>query len=386
MRRRDLLAAGVGALVLPLEARGGKRMEKLWVFVGTNTQNGVSKGIYRFHFNLATGEATDPELAAETPSPTFVAIHPNGRFLYSVNAVAEFRGEKTGSLSAFSLDARSGDLKLLNQQPSGGPGPCHLITDRSGEHVLTANYVGGSAAVLKVQPDGSLSAPTCVVQHEGSSIDPKRQEGPHAHSINLDAAERFAFVADLGLDQVKIYRFDAGAGTLTPHTPAFAATAAGAGPRHFAFHPTGRFAYVINELSSTVTVFRYDAAAGALTAIQALSTVPAGFTGENYTAEVRVHPGGRFLYGSNRGHDSLALFRIDGETGRLTALGHQPTFGKWPRNFTFDPSGEWVIVGNQNTNNIRFFRLHTETGALTPAGRELSCPVPICFRTLPIAA
>lgn len=359
-------------------------MGKLWVYVGTNTQNGKSRGIYRFRFDPATGEATDPELAAETSNPTFVAIHPGGRHLYSVNAVADFGGGKTGSLSAFSLDPRTGALALLNQQPSGGPGPCHVITDRAGKHVLTANYVGGSAAVLKIQPDGSLSARTCVVQHSGSGHDPKRQEGPHAHSINLDAAERFAFVADLGLDQVKIYRFDPAAGTLTPHEPPFAGTAPGAGPRHFAFHPTGRFAYVINELNSTVTAFRYDPSAGRLTPFQAVSTVPEGFTGENYTAEVRVHPSGRFLYGSNRGHDSLAIFRIDPETGQVSPLGHQSTFGKWPRNFTFDPSGEWVIAGNQDSDTVRFFRLNTGTGALTPAGRELRCPVPICFRTLPV--
>jgi 6-phosphogluconolactonase len=208
--------------------------------------------------------------------------------------------------------------------------------------------VGGSAAVLKIQPDGSLSAPSCVVQHAGSSVDPKRQEGPHAHSINLDAAERFAFVADLGLDRVMVYRFDATTGKITPHDP-----------------PLGR-----------------------LSLIGAARTLPAGFTEENYTAEVRVHPSGRFLYGSNRGHDSLAIYRIDPESGKLTPLGHQTTFGKWPRNFTFDPSpsGEWVIAGNQDSDTIRFFRINLETGALTPAGRELTCPVPICFRTLPVAS
>jgi 6-phosphogluconolactonase len=214
-------------------------------------------------------------------------------------------------------------------------------------------------------------------------VDPGRQEGPHAHSINLDTANRFAFAADLGLDQVLLYRFDAAAGTLTPHDPPSVSTAPGAGPRHFAFHPSGRFAYVINELDSTVTAFRYEADAGTLSEIQVITTLPEGFSGENYPAEVVAHPSGRFLYGSNRGHDSIAIFSIDEGSGRLTAVGHQSSGGKGPRNFNLDLSGAWMIVGNQSTNNALIMRVDGERGTLTPTGQELQAPSPICFKFVP---
>lgn len=387
MNRRELIvgAAGVAALS-QLAGAENKRMGKLWVFVGTNTNSGKSEGIYRFELDPETGRATEPVLAARTANPTWVALHPNGRFLYSVNAIADFQGGKTGSVSAFALDPRTGSLTLLNQQPSMGPGPCHLAVDRAGKHVLVANYVGGSIAVLPLGADGKLQPPSCAIQHTGTGKDPKRQEGPHAHSINLDAAERFAFVADLGLDRILVYRFDPSQGKLTPHEPAFASTRAGAGPRHFTFHPSGKFAYVINELDSTLTAFRYDGAAGTLTEIQAITTLPEGFTAENYTAEVRVLSSGKFLYGSNRGHDSLAIYRIDPETGRLTFTAHLPTAGKWPRNFAPDPSERWMVVGNQDSHTVRIYRINGETGALDWTGQELSCPVPICFRMLPQAA
>jgi 6-phosphogluconolactonase len=354
-------------------------MAKHWVYVGTSTA-GESKGIYRFAFDPETGAAGAPELAAEAANPTFLAIHPAGRFLYAVNAVGDFQGGKTGAVSAFVLDARSGALGLLNQQPSGGAGPCHLVVDAAGRNVLVANYGGGSVAVLPLEEDGRMAPPSSVIQHEGSSVNPKRQEGPHAHSINLDAANRFAFAADLGLDQIRVYRFDAEQGTLSPHQPPFASVAPGAGPRHFALHPNGRFAYVINELDSTVTAFQYDAAAGALRAIQVVTTLPEGFSADNYPAEVVVHPSGRFLYGSNRGHDSIAIFAIDPAAGALTPAGHQPTGGRNPRNFALDPSGAWLVAGHQNTNDIHFFRVDPQRGTLTPTGEALACPAPICFR------
>jgi 6-phosphogluconolactonase len=354
-------------------------MGKLWVFVGTS-EHERGRGIHRFRFDPATGEAGAVELAAEAARPTFLAIHPDQQHLYAVVALPEFQGKKSGGVSAFALDARTGELRLLNQQPSGGAGPCHVVVDRGGRNALVANYSGGSVACLPIDAEGRLKPPSSVVQHAGSSVDPGRQEGPHAHSINLDAANRFAFVADLGLDQVLIYRFDAAAGTLAPHDPPSVATAPGAGPRHFAFHPSGRFAYVINELDSTVTAFRYDAAAGALSGIQAITTLPAGFTGENYPAEVVVHPSGRFLYGSNRGHDSIAIFSVDGETGQLTPVGHQASGGKGPRNFNLDASGAWMIVGNQSTNNVLIMRVDAERGTLAPTGQELQAPSPICFK------
>lgn len=358
-------------------------MVRQWVFVGTSTA-GSSRGIYRFQFDPETGIVEGFRLAAEAANPTFLAIHPSGRFLYAVNAIADFRGENTGAVSAFALDAATGELTLLNQQSSAGPGPCHLVVDRTGRHVLVANYVGGSVATLPLNDDGTLGTPRSVFQHEGSSINPDRQEGPHAHSINLDAANRFALAVDLGLDQVLIYRFEADAGTLTPHEPPFAPLKAGAGPRHLAFHPSGRFAYVINELDSTVTAFAYDAERGQLTTIQTLPTLPEGFTEENYPSEVLVHPNGRFLYGSNRGHDSLATYRIDAETGKLSLLAFQPSGGGWPRNFNFDPSGVWMIVGNQNSDNLLVFRVDPETGTLTQVGATLEAPSAICFKMLPV--
>jgi 6-phosphogluconolactonase len=360
-------------------------MAKLWVYIGTST-GGMSKGIYRFAFDPATGTAGAVELAAESPNPGFLAFHPSRPLLYAVNGMAEFQGQKTGAVSAFAHDPKNGALTLLNQQPSGGTGPCHLVVDAAGKNVLVANYSAGSTAALPLDAEGRLGPPRSVIQHAGSSVDPRRQQGPHAHSINLDAANRFAFAADLGLDKVLVYRFDSQQGTLAPHEPPSASVAPGAGPRHFAFHPSGRFAYVINELNSTVTAFQYDASAGVLREIQAVTTLPAGFSGENYPAEVLVHPSGRFLYGSNRGHDSIAIYTIDAGTGKLTPAGHAPSGGKWPRNFNIDPSGAWMIIGNQNSDNVLVCRIDPERGTLTPSGKTLEAPAPICFKMTPAAA
>jgi 6-phosphogluconolactonase len=259
------------------------------------------------------------------------------------------------------------------------------VVDGTGKHVLVANYSGGSVASLPLDAEGRLGPPTSVIQHAGSSVEPRRQAGPHAHSINLDAGNRFAFAADLGLDKVLVYRFDAAKGTLTPNDPPSASTAPGAGPRHFAFHPSGRYAYVINELNSTVTAFRYDAAAGALHTIQEITSLPAGFAGENYPAEVVVHRSGKFLYGSNRGHDSIAIFGLDSDTGKLTPTGHQPTGGKNPRNFALDPTGAWMIIGNQSTDNVLIHSVDPERGTLTTKGAAFESPAPICFKFVPVA-
>jgi 6-phosphogluconolactonase len=357
-------------------------MEPVWVYVGTST-GGKSQGIYRFPFDPATGAAGAVELAAESANPTFLAIHPDRRLLYAVNALSEFQGERTGAVSAFAMDPKTGELRLLNQQPSGGTGPCHVIVDAGGKNVLVANYGAGSVAALPIGSDGRLGPPTSVIQHAGSSVNPQRQEGPHAHSVNLDAAGRFAFVADLGLDTIMVYRFDAARGTLTAHEPPSAALAPGAGPRHLAFHPSGRFAYVINELDSTVTGFRYDPAAGTLREIQTITTLPEAYAGENYPAEVLVHPSGKFLYGSNRGHDSTAIYTIDEKTGELAATGHQATGGKSPRNFAIDPSGAWMIAGNQSSDNVALFAIDRERGALAPTGQVFEVPAAICFKMVP---
>jgi len=356
--------------------------EKLWVYVGTYTGKD-SKGIYRFDFDLATGKLSGQKLVAPITSPSFLAIHPNHRFLYAVNEVGNFKGQSSGAVTAFAIDRNTGNLKMLNQQSSGGDGPCHIVVDGKGKHVLVANYGGGSATVLPIQPDGRLGKATAFVQHTGSSVNKDRQKEAHAHSINLDPANHFAFVADLGLDKVMVYRYDADKGTLKANDPPAGVVAPGSGPRHFAFHPNGHYAYVINELKSTVTAFRYDAENGVLKAMQTLSALPDGFKGDSWTAEVQVHPSGKFLYGSNRGHDSIAIFSIDAKTGKLTVVGHQAKDIKTPRNFAIDPTGAYLLVGNQDSNSIVVFRIDAKTGELKPTGPVVKAPMPVCLKFIP---
>jgi len=350
-----------------------------FVYFGTYTGGkSTSKGIYVARLDARTGELGEPELAAEATNPSFLALHPNGRYLY---AVGEMGGQKGGAVSAFSIDAAGGRLTLLNQASSRGSGPCHLTVDKTGRYLLAVNYGSGSTAAFAIEQDGRLGESTAFVQHSGSSVNPKRQQGPHAHSVNLSPDNRFAVVADLGLDQVLVYRFDAGKGTLEANQPPYAKVAPGTGPRHFAFHPNGRFAYVINELASTVTAFNWDARRGVLSEIQTLSTLPKDFSGENYCAEVVVHPNGRFLYGSNRGHDSIAVFSVDRQ-GKLALIEHVSTQGKFPRNFAIEPGGTYMLVANQNSNNVVVFRIDPKTGRLTATGRQVSVGAPVCVRFL----
>ncbi len=349
------------------------------LYIGTYTGE-QSRGIYMSQLDLATGALSPAELAAEAKNPSFLAIHPNRPFVYAVSEVADAGGKPTGAVSAFAMDPASGKLTLLNQQSSQGAGPCHLVVDATGRCVLVANYGGGSCAALPIGADGKLGEATAAIQHAGKSVNPARQEGPHAHSINLDPANRFAVVADLGLDKVLIYRFDAAKGTLTANDPPSAAVAPGAGPRHFAFHPSGKFAYVINEIANTVTAFQYDASRGSLHEIQTITTLPAGYKETSHTAEVVVHPSGKFLYGSNRGHDSIAVFTIDAATGKLTAAGHQLTGGKTPRNFAVDPTGKWLLAENQGSGTIVVLQIDPKTGALSRTAHRLEVASPVCIR------
>jgi len=360
----------------------GARSQDLIVFLGTYT-HGDSRGIYRCRLDLGTGRLESLDLAAETVNPSFLALHPSGRFLYAVGEIANFEGGKTGAVSAFQVEPKTGELASLNQQPSRGKGPCHLTVDRTGRNVLVANYGSGSVACLPIRDDGRLGEATSFVQHEGSSVNPRRQQGPHAHVVEVDAANRFAFVADLGLDKILVYRFDADRGQLAPNDPPWAAVAPGAGPRHLAFHPSSRFAYVINELDSTVTAFGYDARRGALEPLETVPTLPKAFTGKSTTAEIVVHPSGRFLYGSNRGHDSLVIFAVDARTGKLRYVGHEPTQGKAPRNFAIDPTGRYLLAANQNTDNVVVFRIDANTGKLHATGHSLEVPVPVCVVMMP---
>jgi 6-phosphogluconolactonase len=365
-------------------AEPAAKSDKLWAFVGTYTNKGSSKGIYQFDLDPATGKLTPRGLAAEVANPSFVAIHPNHRFLYAVSEVNDASGKKGGAVTAFAIDPKTGCLTRLNHELTGGNGPCHLVVDKQGKNVLVANYGSGCACVLPIHEDGKLGEATDSVQHHGSSVDKDRQEGPHAHSINLDPSNRFAFVADLGLDKVMVYRFDPAKGTIKPNDPPSAAVAPGSGPRHFAFHPNGRFAYVINEMKSTITPFAYDAEHGVLKPLHSVSTLPKeGFSGETTTAEVQVHPSGKFLYGSNRGHDSIAVFTIDPQTGELTPAGHQGKDIKTPRNFGIDPTGKFLIVANQDSDSLVVFRIDPQTGELTPTGEKVECPMPVCVKMMP---
>jgi 6-phosphogluconolactonase len=301
--------------------------------------------------------------------------------LYSVAEIDMFDGQKAGGVAAFSIDKNTGNLTLLNQQPSGSAGPCHVIVDQQGKNVLVANYGGGSVSVLPIGSDGQLKPLSSNIQHAGSSINPQRQKEPHAHSVNLDVAGRFAFVADLGLDKVMIYRLDADKGELSANNPPSESVKPGSGPRHFAFHPNGKFAYVINEMGNTVTAFRYDAAEGRLTTIDSISTIPADNTQTTHTAEVQVHPSGKFVYGSNRGHDSIAVFAVNQDTGKLTAKGQTPCPAT-PRNFGIDPSGKFLLAAGQSANRIEVFRINQDTGELTSTGHKVKVPTPVCVKFL----
>ena len=353
----------------------------LWVYVGTYT-NSRSKGIYVMRLDLADGKMSPMWTVPNVVAPSFLAIHPSWRFLYAVNEVTEFEGKPSGSVSAFSIDQRTGNLQFLNQLASGGEGPCHLVVDRHGKYVLVANYVGGSVATLSIADDGRLQSIKSFVQHEGSSVNAERQEAPHAHSINLDAANRFAFAADLGLDQVIIYRFDDQSGELIAGQIPAATVKPGAGPRHSAVHPTGKFLYVNNELDSTVTAFAIAAKQGELTTLDTVSTIPSDFHGENSTAEVQVHPSGKFLYVSNRGHHSIAVIAIDLDTGRLTPVAHQPTQGETPRNFGIDPTGRYLLAANEDTDSIVVFRVDLDTGKLTAVAGPYGVHSPVCVKMM----
>lgn len=349
------------------------------VYLGTYTK-AESKGIYLARLDLASGKLSEPALVAEVKNPSFLAVHPTGKYIYAIGEMADFEGKKTGAVSALAIDPPTGGLTLLNQQSSQGAGPCHVSVDATGRCALVANYSGGSVSCLPIGADGRLSPATAAIQHHGSSVNVKRQAAPHAHSINLDPANQFAFVADLGVDKVFVYRFDPAAGTLAANDPPAADVKPGAGPRHFAFHPSVRWAYVINELDSTVTAFQYDAPRGALAAIQTISTLPAGCTELNSTAEIQVHPSGRFLYGSNRGHNSIAMFALDPECGKLTFLGCESTQGKHPRNFGIDPSGRYLVAANMETNNVVVFRIDQQTGRLQATGSSIELSMPTCVK------
>jgi 6-phosphogluconolactonase len=342
------------------------------VYVGTYTGRG-SEGIYLYRLDSATGALTYVSTTTGLQNPSFLVLGFQGRCLYAV------RESSAGAVVALSRDRTTGALTVLNEQPSQGQGPCHLAVDRTGRFLFVANYGSGSVAVLPIAADDSPQPATSVVQHEGSSINRSRQRGPHAHCVVPDAANRYLLVADLGIDKVMVYRFDDKTGKLSPNDPPFARCEPGSGPRHLAFHPNGKYLYVIEEMSSTIEVFAWDVSIGELKPLQRISTLPEDFQGASTCAEIEVHPSGRFLYGSNRGHNSIACFAIDGATGKLTLVGHEPTQGKNPRHFAIDPSGTLLLAANQDSDSVVSFRINQETGVLTPTGQTCRVPTPVCL-------
>jgi len=339
-------------------------------------------GIHVYRFNSDSGSLEPCGVAEGVRNPSYLAFHPHRRFLYAVNELKEFAGTAGGAVSAFAVDAATGELTFLNQKPTHGADPCHLAVDPTGRWVLVANYSGGSVAVLPVRTDGSLGGATDVVQHRGSSVHGVRQAGPHVHYVTFDPGGRHVFVCDLGLDKVMVYRLHPERGALEPHALPWVHARPGAGPRQLAMHPNAAFACAINELDSTITAYRYDADSGILREMQAVPTLPHGFTGQSTGAELQISPSGDHLYGSNRGHDSIAIFAIDRAEGTLTCTGHESTRGRTPRSFALDSTGGWLLAANQDSDTIAVFRVHRASGRLTPAGDPVACPTPVCVKFL----
>jgi 6-phosphogluconolactonase len=383
-RREFVKLAGLSTLglALPNLASGfvsNKQASELLVYVGTYT-SGKSEGIYLYRLNLSSGELQHVATTKGVKDPSFLALAPNRRYLYAVNEVEEFAGKKSGALSAFAINQKTGELSFLNQQPTMGGAPCYVVVDRTGRFVLVANYAGGNVAVLPVGNDGRLGEATDLKQDSGSSINAERQEGPHAHCIVLDPADRFAYSCDLGTDKIMIFRFDGRRGKLVPNATPWVQVKPGAGPRHFTIHPRGTFAYVINELHATVTVFARDPVHGNLRELQTIATLPKDFTAANTSADIHVSPDGLFLYCSNRGHDSIAAFSINPRNGQLTFIAHESTGGKTPRNFAIDPTGAFLLVANQDSSNVVTFRRDQKSGRLSATGKTAEVPTPVCLK------
>jgi 6-phosphogluconolactonase len=363
--------------------RGKSSMKEMLLYVGTYT-SGKSEGIYVLKFDLKSGKLMPHKIVKDVVEPSFLTIDAYRKFLYAVNETAEYEGEKSGAVSSFAIDQTTGDLRFLNKQASLGGAPCFITTSKDSKFALVANYLGGNVSVFPIENDGKLGASTDLAQHTGFGPSKDRQEAAHAHSITLDRNNRFAFAADLGIDRLMIYQFDNKTGKLEPNKaqPFFQAQP-GAGPRHFTFHPSGKSAFLINELTSSITSLAYDEKLGTLKEIQTVPTLPKAFEGANTCADIHVSPDGRFLYGSNRGHDSIVSYRIGKNDGKLSFIESTPTGGKRPRNFAIDPTGKYLLAANQDSDLIVVFRIDKKTGKLTATETSAEVPTPVCLKLIP---
>jgi 6-phosphogluconolactonase len=360
------------------------------VFIGTYTDpilfgtgkvlQGKGEGIYVYRLDPSSGGLEFVSKTTGIANPSYLAFDSTQKFLYAVNELKTYEGRPTGTVSAFAVDAATGKLEFLNRQLTHGTDPCHVLVDDRRKHVFVANFMSGSVCVLPVRDDGGLGEASDFVQHQGSGIDPARQKGPHAHSVTLDASNRFAFVPDLGLDRLMVYRFDPKRGMLEANAVPWIKMKPGAGPRHLSFHPAGRFAYLVNELDSTVAVLSYDESAGTFEHLQTVATLPEGFAGASTCADIQVSPSGAFVYTSNRGHDSIVIHRIDPRAGTLDYVGHAPTQGKTPRSFGIDPTGNFLIAANQDSDTVVTLRIDPESGKLTPTRHVSQVPTPVCVK------
>jgi 6-phosphogluconolactonase len=373
MQKLILACVVVMLLAFPMTSRA----EDMYVYFGSHSE-GPGIGFSLAHFDTDTGVLTKPQFLIEAVQPAFFIIHPDGKHLYTNNSGSP------GGISAYEIDRSNGHLKLLNKKPASGGDPSFISVDKTGKYVLAANYQGGNIEVYAIQPDGSIGERTAFVQHTGSSINPQRQTHPFAHSIVTDPTNRFVLVPDLGIDKVMIYRFDEKTGKLEANDPPSVSIKPGSGPRHIRFHPDGKHVYLISEIASTITAFNWDSQKGTLSEFQTVSTLPEGFTGTSTCAELEIHPNGKFIYGSNRGHDSIAVFAIDQASGKLSLVQHISSAGKTPRNFAFDPTGKWILCTNHGSNNAVVFKVDPTTGKLTQQGEPVEVPSPFCERFLPV--
>ncbi len=356
-------------------AMAQKTPDFYWFYVGTYT-SAKSKGIYYGKFEPASGKIEFKGLAAQTISPSFLAVNPDKNYLYAVNE-ANLRGQKEGGVTAFQINKTTGELKEINQTLSGGNSPCHLTTDRTGKYLLVANYGSGTVACFKLNKEGGIEEKTAQIQHSGSGANQSRQKGPHAHWAGFSTNNKYAFVCDLGLDKILIYKFDESNGDLKPNDPPYVKLNDGSGPRHLSFHPNEKFAFVINELDSTITAIEYNN--GSFKKLNSVKTLPTDFTGQNATAEIEVHPNGRFIYGSNRGHDSIVCFEFFPDKKNFQLIQTISSGGNVPRSFAITPDGNYLIAANQATDNLTVFKINSNTGTLTTVDEKVEVGSPVCI-------